>query len=28
MGEFLSGAGVVGEPEVTVLDAVDVVGQF
>ena len=28
MGEFLSGAGVVGEPEVTVLDAVDVAGQF
>jgi hypothetical protein len=26
--EFLSGAGVVGEPEVTVLDAVDVAGQF
>jgi hypothetical protein len=28
MGEFLVGAGVVGEPEVTVLDAVDVAGQF
>jgi hypothetical protein len=28
MGEFLSGAGVVGEPEVTILDAVDVAGQF
>jgi hypothetical protein len=26
--EFLSGAGVVGEPEVTVLDAVEVAGQF
>jgi hypothetical protein len=28
MGEFLSGADVVGEPEVTVLDAVEVAGQF
>ena len=28
MGEFLNGAGVVGEPEVTILDAVDVAGQF
>ena len=28
MGEFLSGAGIVGEPEVTILDAVDVAGQF
>jgi hypothetical protein len=28
MGEFLSGVGVVGEPEVTMLDAVDVAGQF
>jgi hypothetical protein len=28
MGEFLSGAGVTGEPEVTMLDAVDVAGQF
>lgn len=28
MGEFLSGAGVVGEPEVTILNAVDVAGQF
>jgi hypothetical protein len=28
MGEFLSGAGVVGEPEVTMLDTVDVGGQF
>jgi hypothetical protein len=28
MGEFLSGAGVVGEPQVTVLDAVDMAGQF
>jgi hypothetical protein len=28
MGEFLSGAGVIGEPEVTMLDAVDVAGQF
>jgi len=28
MGEFLSGAGVVGEPEVTILDVVDVAGQF
>lgn len=28
MGEFLSGAGVVGEPELTMLDAVDIGGQF
>jgi hypothetical protein len=28
MGEFLSGAGIVGEPEVTILDTVDVGGQF
>ena len=28
MGEFLSGAGIVGEPEVTILDAVDVAGRF
>ena len=28
MGEFLSGAGVVGEPELTMLDAVDIAGQF
>jgi hypothetical protein len=28
MGEFLSGAGVVGEPEVTMLEVVDVAGQF
>jgi hypothetical protein len=28
MGEFLSGAGIVGEPDVTMLDAVDVAGQF
>ena len=28
MGEFLSGAGVTGEPEVTMLDAVDMAGQF
>ncbi len=28
MGEFLSGAGIVGEPEVTILDAVDVPGTF
>ena len=28
MGEFLVGAGIVGEPEVTILDAVDVPGTF
>jgi hypothetical protein len=28
MGEFLSGAGIVGEPEVTILDAVEVPGTF
>ncbi len=28
MGELLSGVGVVGEPEVTMLDVVDVAGQF
>ena len=28
MGEFLSGAGIVGEPEVTILDVVDVPGTF
>ena len=28
MGEFLSGVGIVGEPEVTMLDAVDMPGQF
>jgi hypothetical protein len=28
MGEFLSGAGIVGEPEVTILDALDVPGTF
>jgi len=28
MGEFLSGAGIVGEPEVTVLDPLDVPGTF
>ena len=28
MGELLSGVGVVGEPEVTMLDAVDMPGQF
>ena len=28
MGEFLSGAGVAGNPEVTMLDAVEMAGQF
>ncbi len=28
MGEFLSGAGIVGEPEVSILDVVDVPGTF
>jgi len=28
MGEFLSGAGIVGEPELTILDALDVPGMF
>jgi hypothetical protein len=28
MGEFLIGAGVVGEPEVTILDPLDVPGTF
>lgn len=28
MGEFLSGAGIVGEPEVTILEALDVPGTF
>ncbi len=28
MGEFLSGAGVLGEPEVTILEALDVPGTF
>ena len=28
MGEFLSGAGIVGEPEVTIFDALDVPGTF
>ena len=28
MGEFLSGAGIVGEPEVTILDVIDVPGTF
>jgi 4-aminobutyrate aminotransferase-like enzyme len=28
MGEFLSGAGVVGEPDVTILDELDVPGTF
>jgi hypothetical protein len=28
MREFLSGAGIVGEPELTMLDAVDIAGQF
>jgi len=28
MGEFLNGAGIVGEPDVTVLDALDVPGTF
>jgi hypothetical protein len=28
MGEFLSGAGIVGEPEVSILDALDVPGTF
>ena len=28
MGEFLSGAGIVEEPELTMLDAVDIAGQF
>ena len=28
MGEFLSGAGIVGEPEVTMFDALDLPGTF
>ena len=28
MGEFLSGAGIIGEPEVTILDTRDVPGTF
>jgi hypothetical protein len=28
MGEFLSGAGIIGNPEVTILDALDVPGTF
>ena len=28
MGEFLGGAGIIGEPEVSILDAVDVPGTF
>ena len=28
MGEFLSGAGIVGEPEVTILEVIDVPGTF
>ncbi len=28
MGEFLSGAGIVGEPEISILDTVDVPGTF
>ena len=28
MGEFLSGAGIIGEPEVTILEALDVPGTF
>jgi hypothetical protein len=28
MGEFLSGAGIVGEPELTILEALDVPGTF
>ncbi len=28
MGEFLSGAGIIGEPEVTILEVLDVPGTF
>jgi hypothetical protein len=28
MGEFLSGAGIIGEPELTILEALDVPGTF
>jgi hypothetical protein len=28
MGEFLSGAGIIGDPEVTILDTLDVPGTF
>ncbi len=28
LGEFLSGSGVVGEPEVKMFDALDIAGQF
>ncbi len=28
MGEFLNGAGIIGEPELSILDVVDVPGTF